>query len=117
MGEMRRIGTGGTVPPAAAQARLPARGGARNLAERVAQARTVAPTGRTETGAPRCRSAEAKPVDAAIGNGRNGKAQPAAAPPTPAPPAVSGDSPPAAKPLPQKCPKHPRYLRSVGGRA
>ena len=105
MGEMRRMGTGGTVPPGAAQARLPARGGARNLAERVAQARTGAPTVRTAEDP--LRSAEAKPVDAAIGKGRNGKAQPAVAPPTPAPPAISGDNPPIGEASAAEMPKAP----------
>ena len=51
MGEMRRIGTGGTAPPAPGQARLPARGGGRNLAERVAHAaRTTVPASRTADG-------------------------------------------------------------------
>jgi hypothetical protein len=101
MGEMRRMGTGGTVPPGAAQAR----GGARNLAERVAQARTGAPTGRTAEDP--LRSAEAKPVDAATGKGRNGKAQPAAAPPTPAPPAISGDNRPVGEASAAEMPKAP----------
>jgi hypothetical protein len=68
MGEMRRIGTGGTAPPA--------RGGGRNLAERVAQAaRAPAPASRTQTGTPAPRSAESKRAEPAIANGRNGKAQ------------------------------------------
>ena len=74
MGEMRRIGTGGTAPPAPGQARLPARVAGRNLAERVAQA-TRAPASRTQTGTPAPRSAEAKRAEPAIANGRNGKAQ------------------------------------------
>ena len=75
MGEMRRIGTGGTAPPTAGQARQAARGRARTLAERVAQVRgTGAPTGRTETGAPTpARAAEPKRTEPAIANGRNGR--------------------------------------------
>ncbi len=76
MGEMRRIGTGGTAPPASGQAR-----GGRNLAERVAQVRAGSPMSRTATGgAAAPRAAEAKRAEPTVANGRNGKAQaPAAA--------------------------------------
>jgi hypothetical protein len=104
MGEMRRMGTGGAVPPSAAQGRLPARG-ARNLAERVAQARTGAPTGKTA--ADPLRPAEPKPVEAPIGKGRNGKAQPAAVPPTPAPSAASVDNPQPGEASAAEMPKAP----------
>jgi hypothetical protein len=99
VGEMRRMGTGGTAPPGAAQGRLPARGGPRNLAERVAQARPGVPTGRP--------AAEAKPVEAAIGKGRNGMAQPATPPSTPAPPAVSVNNPPVGEASAAQLPKAP----------
>jgi chromosome segregation ATPase len=94
MGEMRRIGTGGTAPPAPGQARLPARVAGRNLAERVAQA-TRAPASRTQTGTPAPRAAEAKRAEPAIANGRNGKAQ--APTPTPAAGGASADGPAAAQ--------------------
>ncbi len=103
MGEMRRLGTGGTTPPTGAHARLPARGGARNLAERVTQARTAAPTGKTETDTA-SPAAEAKPADPANANGRNGKAEPTA---TPA--AAPGDGPPAVE-MP-KAPEIPEKRR------
>jgi hypothetical protein len=76
MGEMRRIGTGGTAPPTAGQARQAARGPARTLAERVAQVRGtgVTTTGRTESAAPTpARAAEPKRTEPAIANGRNGR--------------------------------------------
>ena len=76
MGEMRRIGTGGTAPPTAGQARQAARGPGRTLAERVAQVRGtgVTTTGRAETGAPTAaRAAEPKRTEPAIANGRNGR--------------------------------------------
>ena len=88
MGEMRRIGTGGTAPPAPGQVRPPARGGGRNLADRVAQARTGAPTSKAATDAAAPRAAETKRADPAIANGRNGKAEA---------PAASADGPPAAE--------------------
>jgi len=105
MGEMRRMGTGGTMPPGPAQGRLPARGGTRNLAERVAQARTGAPAGRAAVDAPR--SAEVKPVEAAIGKGRNGKAQPAAAASMAPPPSVSANNPPVGEASAAEMPKAP----------
>jgi hypothetical protein len=75
MGEMRRIGTGGTAPPSAAQARQAARGPGRTLAERVAQVRgTGGTTARTEAGTPTTtRSGEAKRTEVAVPNGRNGR--------------------------------------------
>jgi hypothetical protein len=76
MGEMRRIGTGGTAPPTAGQARQAARGPARTLAERVAQVRGtgVTTTGRTESAAPTpARAAEPKRTEPVIANGRNGR--------------------------------------------
>ncbi len=92
MGEMRRIGTGGTAPPASGQARPPARGAGRNLAERVAQAaRTPAPATRTQTGTPAPRPADAKRADPTIANGRNGKAE------APAAAEASADGAPAAE--------------------
>lgn len=71
MGEMRRIGTGGTAPPTSAQARQAARGPGRTLAERVAQVHGAATTtARTET--PTTRSVEPKRAEAAPAKGRNG---------------------------------------------
>jgi hypothetical protein len=86
MGEMRRIGTGGTAPPTAAQARQAARGPGRTLAERVAQVRGTgaATTGRADAGtSSTARTGEPKRTDPAVANGRNGRttteAEPAAA--------------------------------------
>jgi hypothetical protein len=104
MGEMRRLGTGGTTPPAGPHARLPARSGARNLAERVTQARTAAPTSKTETDAASPGPTEAKPADPANANGRNGKAEPPANPVE-----ASGDGPPAVE-MP-KAPEIPEKRR------
>jgi hypothetical protein len=74
MGEMRRIGTGGTAPPSTAQARQAARGPGRTLAERVAQVRDAGVTTvRTEGSAPAATpSADAERDEAAPANGRNG---------------------------------------------
>lgn len=75
MGEMRRIGTGGTAPPAPGQARPQARGPGRSLAERVAQVGAGPPTGRTQAGAPTPRAAESRRAEAVAANGRNGRVQ------------------------------------------
>ncbi len=80
MGEMRRIGTGGTAPPAAAQARQAPRGSGRTLAERVAQVRAGPGASRAETGVPAPRSGESRRGELAIANGRNGRAQAQAKP-------------------------------------
>jgi chromosome segregation ATPase len=80
MGEMRRIGTGGTAPPAAAQARQAARGSGRTLAERVAQVRTGSATSRTEGDTAASRAGESRRAELAIANGRNGRVQSEAKP-------------------------------------
>ena len=88
MGEMRRIGTGGTAPPASGQAR----GAGRNFADRVAQAaRAPAPASKTQTSTPAPRPTEAKRADPASSSGRNGKAE------APKAADASGDGPPAAE--------------------
>ena len=89
MGEMRRIGTGGTAPPASGQAR----GAGRNFADRVTQAARApaAPASKTQTSTPAPRPAETKRADPASASGRNGKAE------APKAADASGDGPPAAE--------------------
>ena len=89
MGEMRRIGTGGTPPPAQGQARQLPRGAGRSLAERVAQVRNATPTGRTEKGATSPGVADSRRGVAPAANLRNGKA--------PTAPANSANGPAAAE--------------------
>ena len=103
MGEMRRMGTGGTASPPASQGRT-GRAGARNLAERVSQAHAVAPPGRTVADAPAPSAADAKRTDPANANGHNGKVESTANPAE-----TSVDGPPAAE-MP-KAPEIPEKRR------
>ena len=103
MGEMRRMGTGGTASPPASQGRT-GRAGARNLAERVSQAHAVAPSGRTVADATAPSATDAKRTDPANANGHNGKVESTANPAE-----TSVDGPPAAE-MP-KAPEIPEKRR------
>ena len=101
MGEMRRMGTGGTASPPASQGRT-GRAGARNLAERVSQAHAVAPPGRTVADAPAPSAADAKRTDPANANGRNGKVESTTNPTGTAADGASAAEMPKAPEIPEK---------------
>jgi hypothetical protein len=101
MGEMRRIGTGGTASPGAGQPRQ-ARAGGRNLAERVGQAHTVAPPGGTVADAAAPSAADAKRTDPANANGRNGKVESTTNPTGTAADGASAAEMPKAPEIPEK---------------